>query len=179
MRHMLFVLGITLAAIVVGTILYMYGPDELREMPESMTAAAEPVFEEDGIGPVPFTVLSEGVQAISAPVRKNYGVYDIEEFARIWKMAYGEDAPALPAIDFEEEYVIGVFAGEKPSGGHAIAVTRITDASNVRTVEMTLTEPGAGCIASQALTSPFQFVSVPMSGRILERADSVVQTACE
>lgn len=176
---MLFVLGITLAAIVIGALLYAYGPDTLREMPESTMVMAEPVFEEDGIGPVPFTVLSEGSRAVSAPVRKNYGVYDIEEFARIWKIAYGEDAPPLPSINFEEQYVIGAFAGEKPSGGHAIAVTRITDASNVRTVEMTLTQPGDGCIASQALTSPFQFVSVPMSGRVLERADSVVEAACE
>lgn len=176
---MLIVLGITLAAIIVGAVLYMYGPSALREMPAVANEASEPSFEEDGIGTVSFTVIAEGAQAVSAPVRKNYGVYDEAEFARIWKMAYGESGPPLPAIDFDTQYVIGAFAGEKPTGGHTIEITTIRDASNLRTVEMTLERPAPGCIVSQALTSPFQFVSVPLSGRTLARADSEVEVACQ
>ncbi len=175
---MLIVLGICLAAIVVGAGLYFYGPSELRETPALNGTEASALGADQAV-PVSFTVLAEGTNASGVSERKNYAVYTQEDFVRLWTMAYGTDGEAMPAIDFDSQYVIGVFAGEKPSGGHTIDVASITDASSIRTVSMALTRPGEGCMVSQALTSPFQLIMVPVSDRELARTETEVVAACQ
>ena len=174
---MLIVLGAAVASIAVGTGLYYFGPDEFRKVPASETSEAS-VLSADQPAAVPFTVIAEGADAANVSARKNYAVYDKDEFARLWAMAYGEDGPAMPAIDFEKEYVIGVFAGEKSSGGYDIGVDKVTDENAVRSVAITLTVPGSACVVTQALTSPFQLVTVPFSARELSKVDTQVEGAC-
>lgn len=179
MRHMLIVLGMSTAAILVGAGLYVYGPAELRESPVLEGTEASATGVDQVLEDVSFTVLSEGTSAASVSERKNYAVYTEEDFARLWNMAYGSDAAALPSVDFERMYVIGVFAGEKPSGGHGIEVSRVTDAGDTRTIAVTLTAPGAGCMTTQALTSPFQFVTVPVSNANLARTEETATVPCQ
>lgn len=176
---MLTVLGMSTAAILIGAALYVYGPSELRETPileetEASAIGANAVLED-----VSFEVLAEGVNSASISERKNYAVYTEADFARLWGMAYGDDAPALPEIDFNRMYVIGVFAGEQSSGGHGINVSRVTDEGGTRTIAITLTAPGAGCVTTQALTSPFQLITVPTSSATLARTEQTVTTACQ
>lgn len=178
MRHMLIVLVICLAAILVGAGLYFYGPSELRETPVLEGTEASALGADQAI-PVSFAVLAEGTNASGVSERKNYAVYTKEDFARLWTMAYRDDTSAMPSIDFDSQYVIGVFAGEKLSGGHTIEVASITDASSIRTVSMTLTRPGEGCVVSEALTSPFQLIAVPVSDRELARTETEVVAACQ
>lgn len=175
---MIIVLGICLAAILIGAGLYFYGPEELRETPQPTGTQASPLTA-DQLEAVPFSVIGEGVRAADVSERKNYAVYVEEEFARLWTMAYGEDAPLMPEVDFASEYVIGVFAGQKPSGGHAIRVERIEDGNTVRTVSVTLEEPDSGCVVTQALTSPFQLVRVPLTDRDHARSETVVTVSCD
>lgn len=174
---MLIVLGIIIAAILVGAGLYLYGPAELREAPPVEQADAAPVLIEEGAGPVEFSVLAEGPRA-SLPARKNYAVYDAEEFVRLWALAYGDDVPPLPGVDFDTHYVIGAFAGEKPTGGYGIDITGVEDSGNVRTVSMTLSRPGQGCIVTQAATSPFQFIVLPITDREHEREEREEVSSC-
>lgn len=174
MRYSLIVLGICLAAIVVGGAFYMYGPDVLRENPLKETGAG--ALGADLAEEVSFSVLVEG-QDSQITERKNFAAYSREDFEELWTRAFGENAPALPSVNFDESYVIGVFAGQKPSGGHSIAVTRVVDENTVRTVAITLTRPGTGCLTSQALTSPYQFVVVPFSDRPLAKTDQELE-AC-
>lgn len=176
MRHILIILGICLAAIAIGAGLYFFGPKEFQQVPAVGNVGASAVGA-DVAEEISFRVLAEGQNA-TITERKNYAVYTEEDFAALWTRAYGEDAPALPAVDFDDSYVIGVFAGEQATGGHAIAVSRVTDENAVRTVAIALTRPGAGCMVSQALTSPFQFVLVPFSDRALARVDEVVEAPC-
>lgn len=178
MRHMLIVLGICLAAILVGAGLYFYGPSELRETQELEGTEAS-ALGADQATPVSFTVLAEGTNASNVSERKNYAVYTQEDFRRLWTMAYGTDTSTMPSIDFDTQYVIGVFAGEKATGGHAIEVAGITDASSIRTVSIALTRPGDGCVVSQALTSPFQLIAVPVSDRELARIETEVEASCQ
>ncbi|HEY0979424.1 MAG TPA: protease complex subunit PrcB family protein [Candidatus Paceibacterota bacterium] len=176
MRHILIILGICLAAIAIGAGLYFFGPKEFQQVPAIGNVGASAVGA-DVAEDISFRVLAEGQNA-AIPERKNYAVYTEEDFAALWTRAYGEEAPALPAVNFADSYVIGVFAGEQATGGHAIAVSRITDENAARTVAITLTRPGAGCMVSQALTSPFQFVLVPFSDRALARVDEVLEAPC-
>lgn len=176
MRNMLIILAVIVAAILVGAGLYFYGPDTLRQTPgagEATAIGADPSVD------VPFTVLAQGEDS-QVGERKNYAAYTEEDFARLWTLAYGEEgAPAMPAVDFEQEYVIGVFAGQKPSGGHDITVERVTDGNTLRTVAIRLVRPGAGCLTTQALTSPFEIIAVPLSDRELARIDKDVEGSCQ
>ena len=177
MRHMLIVLGIIVAAILVGAGLYFYGPEELRETPtlEGNEASA---LSAEAAEDISFTVIAEGATAANVTARKNYAVFDEGEFERLWTMAYGENAPDMPAVDFDEQYVIAVFAGEKSTGGHAIKVEAITDENAVRNVAITLETPSSDCLVTDALTSPFQIIVVPFSDRELIRTDSEVEGTC-
>ncbi len=178
MRHMLIVLVICLAAIVVGAALYFYGPSQLRET-QVLTGTEASALGADQAASVSFTVLAEGTNASGVSERKNYAVYSEEDFTRLWTMAYGTDTSAMPSIDFDTQYVIGVFAGEKPTGGHTIEVASITDASSIRTVSMALTRPGEDCMTSEALTSPFQLIAVPVSDRELARTETEIVASCQ
>ena len=50
--------------------------------------------------------------------------------------------------------------GERPTGGHAITVTRITRTGPVLTVSCEQSAPAPGAIVTQVLTSPAQTVSI-------------------
>jgi hypothetical protein len=176
MRHMLIVLGIVLAAILVGAGFYFYGPSEFRETPPLENAEAS-ALGADVAAAVPFRILAEGTDA-EVEERKNFAAYDEDGLARLWAMAYGEDAPPVPSIDFASEYVIGVFAGEKATGGHAIRVASVTDENSLRNVGIAIERPAQGCMTTQALTRPFQVIAVPFSERELARTDSEKEVPC-
>ena len=175
---MLIVLGMSTAAILVGAGLYVYGPSELRETSVLEGSQASALGADQALEDASFSVLAEGSSA-TVSERKNYAVYTDADFARLWSMAYGDDAPALPSVDFERMYVIGVFAGEKPSGGHDISVSRVSDAGDTRTVAVTVTAPEAGCMTTEALTSPFELILVPVSDANLARTEEAVTTPCQ
>lgn len=177
MRDMLIVLVACIAAILVGAGLYYYGPDEFREIPVVESTSGENPAEAIEVAEVAFAVIGEGTTAVDAPERKNIAVYGEEEFARIWSMAYGTDAPPRPSIDFDTQYVIGVFSGTRATGGHAVSVTSVIDGSK-RTVAVELTAPVSGCLVSQALTSPFELISVPSTELELESVERLVETPC-
>jgi hypothetical protein len=174
---MLMVLGTTLAAIAIGAGLYYFGPDEFRSVPATPGSEAAALSADQAVA-VPFTVVAEGDRAATVSARKNYAVYDQEGFDDLWAMAYGKDAPKAPAVDFDKDYVIDVFAGEKSSGGYAIDVEGVSDENALRYVSILHTVPGTGCVTSQALQSPFQIITVPFSDRELARRDKQAEGSC-
>jgi hypothetical protein len=173
-------LGVALVAVLIGIGVYFFMPAQLAgfnvalEPPAKSPVAAVPVEESRS---VTFRVLDTGSQAVGAPERKNYAVYSATAFAKLWRMAHGADA-VPPTVDFSKEYVIGVFAGEKSTGGYAIEVASVSDTAAARTVLVTITKPGAGCMASQSITSPYQIIAVAQSDLTLDHADTEVASPC-
>lgn len=181
MRQEYLIGGIVVIALLVGAGLFLYGkssslgvvPGDTDGTPTTTTGTSTlPVA-------ISFRVIDSGTQAANAKTRKNYAAYTADSFKKLWEIARGANAPALPSVDFSKEYVIGVFAGEKPSGGYSITVSSITDAGDTRTVAVTISKPGEGCVTTQALTSPYQIIIVPESIAFLERSDTEVTTPCE
>lgn len=81
-------------------------------------------------------------------------------------------APDVSEVDFEREVVVGLFAGEKPTGGWKISED--VDAKiqgRFAAVVYTVVGPGEGCQSTQALTSPYLVAAV--------KANSVRFTASE
>ncbi|MBM3287278.1 MAG: hypothetical protein FJY88_08020 [Candidatus Eisenbacteria bacterium] len=66
----------------------------------------------------------------------------------------------LPPVDFGREIIVGIFVGERPSEGHAVAAAGAyrTEGGQIVILEER-TSPGSGC-RSGRLTSPFVLVAV-------------------
>lgn len=99
-------------------------------------------------------------------------IQDANAWAQFWaELGVGE----RPAIDFTRDVVIAVAAGQRPSGGHEIAVTGISQVAGELRVEVLETAPGPNCLSTAALTQPVDVVVVqgvkPKSWSFLEQKD--------
>ena len=92
---------------------------------------------------------------ISTPAREV--IRDDGAYARFWA---GLGAGERPSVDFTRDVVIAVAAGQRSTGGHAIAVERVVRAGAGLAVEVVETVPGPGCATTQQLTQPVDVVVV-------------------
>jgi protease stability complex PrcB-like protein len=84
-------------------------------------------------------------------------IQDDSTYAQFWQaLAAGE----RPAVDFSRDVVIAVASGQRPSGGHAIAVERVARAGPGMVVEVVEIVPGPGCWTTQQITQPVDVVVV-------------------
>ena len=125
-------------------------------------------------GEVSFTQLSAGSYS-SVTSRINYRVTSQSDLDALWQLT-GAGGTA-PAVDFSHYDVYGIFAGQEPSAGYAIAVSGIRDTAN-RQVAITVTVPGPNCSATQATTQPFQIIEVPTSTLTLAHTDTAAAKNC-
>lgn len=95
--------------------------------------------------------------------------------AEIWPRI-GE---APPTVDFGHRSVIVLFMGQQTSGGHAVTAASVVGVGDVLQVTVRLRVPGAGCMTTMALTSPYQVVSVPMGATRAEFTTETVAVACQ
>ncbi|MPY65697.1 protease complex subunit PrcB family protein [Deinococcus sp. SDU3-2] len=80
----------------------------------------------------------------------------------LYRVAYGNQtgAPGVPALRTGET-VVGVFLGQRPTGGYGVRVTGASVQGGTLTLTVEIRSPGAGAITTQALTSPWTLVRVP------------------
>ena len=84
-------------------------------------------------------------------------IRDANAWAQFWsELGVGD----RPAIDFSRDLVIAVAAGQRPSGGHEIAVSKVSRANGELRVEVVETTPGPNCMTTSALTQPVDVVVV-------------------
>lgn len=108
--------------------------------------------------PVAFTTIAQGPQSgVEEP--RQVAVRTAAEWTALWK-AHDPDNPA-PPIDFAKSMAAAVFLGVKPTGGHAVEITRVRLDGPTLVVEYVVRTPSPDALVSQALTLPFQIVSVP------------------
>lgn len=172
MKDVLLILALCVAAIAIGAWLLFIDAHPAAGGTASVTVAtsttpATPVV----------TELSSGVNARGVVVRKNYLVTDSDDFAQLWAMA-GNASSTLPAVDFTKDEVVGVFAGNEPTGGYTITVSGVTD-SDVRTVAVTIIAPGKTCTVADSITSPYEIVALPISMLPLTHEDTTQTEECD
>jgi hypothetical protein len=102
--------------------------------------------------------LDKGAQSAVSSARQ-VTARDGGEWASLWR-AHGS-GKALPAVDFLREMVVGVFMGERPTGGFAVEIVGYKDAGNDVTVQYRERAPGRDDIAAQVIVSPYHFVAIP------------------
>jgi protease stability complex PrcB-like protein len=94
---------------------------------------------------------------VTAPARLI--IRDDSAYAQFWA-SLGPAAGARPSVDFTRDIVIAVAAGQQSTGGHSIAVQRVTRVGDGLAVQVLETTPAPGCNVSQGLTQPVDIVVV-------------------
>ena len=88
------------------------------------------------------------------------------EWATLWQrhIATETNPSAPPVVDFNKEFVIAIFLGEKPTGGYAVEMTFIERKDRDLVVSYKEFQPALGAMTTQALTQPFHMVRVAKNG---------------
>ena len=99
-------------------------------------------------------------------------IKDANAWAQFWsELGVGE----RPAVDFTRDVVVAAAAGQRPTGGHEIAIDRVTRTDGELTVEVVERAPGPNCMTTASLTQPADVVVVPAADaqgwRFLERKE--------
>jgi len=81
-------------------------------------------------------------------------------------------------IDFDTGVVLLADMGQRLSGGYSISVTQVTEDENKVTAEVRLVEPGLGCILTQAVTNPYQFVFIASKKEVTVN-ETLLTSDCE
>ena len=113
---------------------------------------------------VPWTTIGQGDQSGHREAA-NVVIRDADSWQRLWAQ-HGTGrlpSPPLPSIDFARDMVIGVFLGERPSGGFAIEVTGVKRRSDRLVVRVRQTAPDPGALHTMALTAAHHLVRLPAS----------------
>jgi hypothetical protein len=84
-------------------------------------------------------------------------IRDANTWAEFWsELGVGD----RPAVDFSRDVVIAVAAGQRPSGGHEIAISRVVQTAGELRAEVVETVPGPNCLSTSALSEPVDIVVV-------------------
>lgn len=86
-----------------------------------------------------------------------------EEWRALWKehTAHRVPPPPAPPVDFATAQVVGVFLGQRPSGGYAVEILSVTDGGPERRVAYRETRPRADTLQITVLTQPYHLRVVP------------------
>lgn len=79
----------------------------------------------------------------------------------LYSQAYGRQTGGPSAPGVSGATLVGVFLGQRSTGGYAVRVTGASVSSGVLTLTVRVTAPGPDSITTQALTTPWTIVRVP------------------
>ncbi|HZJ08297.1 MAG TPA: protease complex subunit PrcB family protein, partial [Trueperaceae bacterium] len=131
---------------------------------------AEIGTDESAFRPAPsqltWEVLARGNQATGVSERRYELITNQAKLTSIWARAHATQLqpPTTPRADFQRETLVAIFMGEQPSGGYGVEVARVTEERGELYLDVRFTEPAAGAITSQALTSPWTIVRILRGG---------------
>lgn len=164
MKDKSILIGLSVAAIVIGVLIFAYGGMASPPQQPANVASAATV--------VPFMPLAQGEQT-SVTERVNYLITSPAQLSELWKTMHATGTP--PSVDFSTQDVLAVFAGNAPSS--TIKIAKIED-SNARMVSIIIARPDGAC-APKAASSPYQLVAVAASSLPLAHEDVIATTSCQ
>jgi hypothetical protein len=120
---------------------------------------------------VAYEVLAQGVQpaeAVGPSARGERIIESPDDFARAYQALVGRRPPE---VDFDANVVVALYMGKRPTGGYVIEVERVREVGDAIEVRAVATQPGSGCITTQAITAPYQLVRIPVDNEpvLIER----------
>ena len=166
MRDTLILVGLALLAAIVAAVIFYAGGAAAPQHSAPVTLTGTPVS---------VTTLAAGTHS-TVSERTNYLITSQDQLQQLWKMTDAGGSP--PSVDFTQDAVIGVFAGQEPTGGYSIAIAAVADSGTVRAVLVSLAKPGGSCILPQVVTAPYEIVEMPRTGLQLTHQDETTTTSC-
>jgi len=116
---------------------------------------------------VKFRTLSQGAYS-NISLANQFVIRNQKEWQRSWDIHNGRNSNNRPDVNFENDFVIAVFAGQQPSGGYKVGISNITRKDQDLFVTLTFTEPGRNEKVSLALTQPYIFIATrKVEGKII------------
>jgi hypothetical protein len=82
-----------------------------------------------------------------------------DAFEKYWQNLEGEKTP--PAVDFATQAVVVLMAGEKPTAGYSIRVTRLEETPDQVIVHYAVIAPPTDAVLAQIITRPWSMQVVP------------------
>jgi len=100
-------------------------------------------------------------------------IRNTKDWQQLLKINGDASLTTLPAINFDEQFVIAVYAGQQPSGGYAVEVTNIKRLDDNLFVSVALTEPEKNENVSLVLTQPYIIVATQsVDGKVIFLANT-------
>lgn len=127
----------------------------IRDATEAASAAAQVSMS--------VQVLANGAQSLyEATTVETRLSSSVTEFDAVWQLAAGAQipAPAAPSVDFTKQKVVTVFMGQRPTGGYGLRLISSAPRRGGLRLLLEVSQPGAGLVQSQVITSPYLMVTV-------------------
>lgn len=104
-----------------------------------------------------------------------------DEWSVFWNKAHSnlQPVPNVPPIDFGDNMIIVTSMGSRSTGGYNTKIEKIIDEGDSIKVFIKETSPGEGCIVSQAFTSPYHLVKIPLLDKSVNFETEQLKTSCE
>lgn len=131
------------------------------------------------------TLLSSAAQAWDKLAGQSAGIKDAQtvvvrtqkEWAALWTRHTAGRSEAMPQVDFSKEMVVGVFLGERNTGGYKVETKLMADPIEPKSrlvVFYKEVPPAAGRFNVQMVTRPFELRKVAKVQEVVFEADRAV-----
>ena len=117
---------------------------------------------------VPVSTLVKGFYSgISEPTQ--IVIRDQREWVALWGRHTRKqvDPPSAPPVDFSREMVVGIFMGERGTGGYEIEITKVERAASRLHIYYRSKSPGSGAGLTQVLTQPYHLITLARDDSVL------------
>lgn len=112
---------------------------------------------------VEFDTISKGTYSQQAE-KEYFVIKDAESFNQLLEKISGSDTEITNTdVDFSKEMVIGVFLGEKPTGGYTVEISDVLKQDDYIEFLIKINEPDPGEIVTEAITSPYHIIKINKS----------------
>ena len=141
------------------------------DLRESAAAMKNP----KAVAPVTFQTIAKGYRSgVRAPLQAV--VRTQNEWDTLWRKHSSVDATVapLPVIDFDNQMVVGLFLGDKPTGGYDVEVLGAERTDDALMIYYREKNPPAGSMLTQALTQPFHIARIigSINSKVVFRSES-------
>jgi hypothetical protein len=111
--------------------------------------------------PVPIHTLERGhYSGVREPLQ--IVIRSQEQWDNLWKSHSSIEAnpPSPPRVDFATEMVVGIFLGEKSTGGYEVEIFRVERRDSTLYLYYREKSPSPGMMVTQVMTQPYHLVKV-------------------
>lgn len=111
---------------------------------------------------VRWDVIGQGYDAVGIDSANFSVARSANRLLRLWNQGHGNQLhlPSVPVINFQQESVIAIYLGSKPTGGYSIDVNDVVIEDGEVYIDITIYEPSATDFTTQAFTSPWVMIRV-------------------